>query len=1232
MPPKNIAPHPAPHPDQPSHFSSHQSSASPAPPSPSHQQRSLSQTRPSHSQNAQQQRGTPQPHPPAPHLISNVEKSPGPSKPNGQPAPVRSASYRGPGTVADAVAASLGSKRERKRKRIHYSCAECHRRKHKCDRQTPCQPCIDRGLGDSCRPFEDGDQFGDMRDRVQRLEDIVEGLAVAQAELAKELSLARKRVRGLHGFDQDGIPIETISSEEENDDGQPGGSRNGSSRPQAKRRRTLHPASLRGMEREELYNSEAQANIAIKGETIDSAAKEPKSSSGIRYDEGGNPLEGGLARDGDSWFGALALPSVSRGVIETEINGEKLELGANFPRYPASVKLHRLIHEGGAPENILSELMSALPSKSDSDRLLDIYFRDINHTRLPIHEGTFRQSYEELMEFRWGDAKEERGDDGARHVPFLAFLFVVLATAMRSLPEELGTEAEGKKGAMKLYHACRKTIVIASTIRVDHIDLVLAHLFAARFLIVQRQSAESWSLLGNAIRAAQAIGLHRDGSRLGLDAVTTERRRRLWALIFYMDKTTSILLGRPQAIQEFHCDTLPPSDIDIDTMPRAARPYVPRTKPRLNTPPGIFLFVAIRHELARLTGKIVEHFQNLSAPRKYSDVIALDAELEKFRSEIPNMYRLDRDENGNGTGTDKSFDQVCPWLPLHRYLLNIEYHYVRIALHRPYVLRNNDKYAQSRTAAFESARSDRMVRREYRKDVQWSPDKARKTHMGGLYRLFNATMMIGIALLLDPNGPEAPEFMTYLDEFIELHRHRQGDTDQCSKREVKIIELFRAKAKDPTWCATTAATQGNGNGKQRASGPSGSSSGAADGASGNDKGAEPRQVDSSTLNGTNIGNGQTSQPASQIAQRNWYSGVLGGGYPSMDSSGFGTPGASGTSSGINYSTASPTSAAHGLGMSGGMVRNPAGQSASSDGITPPPYTTFYSNGGIGFGTNVPNQGQAGGVHGPGTSNSDGDSDLAQSIFDQLGGFEPFSMLGGPNSTDGGLSLGGSVGVGFGSESNTISEGFDPSNQGFDLASFWNATGGAQHSGGNSDLNEDSPSNFVPVSGSGNATTLNATAGQGNPKVAASSSGGGTKAINVPTTTSSIPSTSTIPGMNIPVKPGASGDWGLLPWGGLIEAIAQSQSSHILPHPEPEGESSSSTKPTTTTNISSSSSSSSSATAAKDGTTAEGKERGRSETKKPPRDTVKDDVKTEEAEESSERKSTSVDESKRRVKI
>ncbi len=114
-------------------------------------------------------------------------------------------------------------------------------------------------------------------------------------------------------------------------------------------------------------------------------------------------------------------------------------------------------------------------------------------------------------------------------------------------------------------------------------------------------------------------------------------------------------------------------------MPHAVKPHAPRPPCQdPKAPPGIYAYVSIRHELAKLTGRIVEHFQNLSSPRKYSDCLQLDEELEKFAQSLPPVYRVEA-----SGGADRQFDSVCPWLPLHRYLLNVEYHYVRIALHRP---------------------------------------------------------------------------------------------------------------------------------------------------------------------------------------------------------------------------------------------------------------------------------------------------------------------------------------------------------------------------------------------------------------------------------------------------------------------------------------------------------------------------------------------------------------------
>ena len=43
---------------------------------------------------------------------------------------------------------------------------------------------------------------------------------------------------------------------------------------------------------------------------------------------------------------------------------------------------------------------------------------------------------------------------------------------------------------------------------------MLSHIQSARFLTFDRRITECWSQLGAAVRTAQALGLHRDGSTM----------------------------------------------------------------------------------------------------------------------------------------------------------------------------------------------------------------------------------------------------------------------------------------------------------------------------------------------------------------------------------------------------------------------------------------------------------------------------------------------------------------------------------------------------------------------------------------------------------------------------------------------------------------------------------------------------------------------------------------------
>ncbi|KAG8732954.1 hypothetical protein FRC12_019025 [Ceratobasidium sp. 428] len=341
----------------------------------------------------------------------------------------------------------------KKRKRMHYACVECNRRKHKCDRKIPCAPCVQRGIADSCRPFEDGDEHGDLRARLSRVEHLLDGL---------------------------------ISRE----DTGPG------------------PISIAGPER-----------------------SSPSTTDRRTTEEREEHLDGGLNGAAGTYFGGNALPSVTSTSIEAEVRG-----GANAPHPPpttsarttqANLALRQAINEGACDANVLITLLSDLPPKDDINTLLDIFFRDINPVRFPLPENDIRRAFDELNAFTWGSARED-GDDGAGHIIFLPLLFMIIATATFCLPIAMSKRLDIKSQAKRYYHSYRRAASIASLLPATT-TLIYAHLLAARFLIIIRTPAEGWSLLGATLRLAQALGLHRDGARLGLPPTETERRRRIWA-------------------------------------------------------------------------------------------------------------------------------------------------------------------------------------------------------------------------------------------------------------------------------------------------------------------------------------------------------------------------------------------------------------------------------------------------------------------------------------------------------------------------------------------------------------------------------------------------------------------------------------------------------------------------------------------------------------------------------
>jgi hypothetical protein len=122
------------------------------------------------------------------------------------------------------------------------------------------------------------------------------------------------------------------------------------------------------------------------------------------------------------------------------------------------------------------------------------------------------------------------------------------------------------------------------------------------FLVCVRRHDDSkfvWSLTGLALRIAQSLGLHRDGTKFGLSPFDTEMRRRLWWQVCVLDNRASEDHASDPSILDFSFDTeFPLSVNDEDLDPEATE--FPQPQPGVSE----MTFCLIRYEICFLTRKL----------------------------------------------------------------------------------------------------------------------------------------------------------------------------------------------------------------------------------------------------------------------------------------------------------------------------------------------------------------------------------------------------------------------------------------------------------------------------------------------------------------------------------------------------------------------------------------------------------------------------------------------------
>ncbi|RAQ53768.1 hypothetical protein AFGD_006808 [Aspergillus flavus] len=256
-----------------------------------------------------------------------------------------------------------------------------------------------------------------------------------------------------------------------------------------------------------------------------------------------------------------------------------------------------------------------------------------------------------------------------------ALMFTIYCAAIRSLSDEEVLQGFGKSRTALLaqyQQASQSALIKAGLLKTSNMVVLQAFVIFILSVRGEYNPHTLWSLSGIAVRIAQRIGLHRDGSRLGLSIFETEMRRRLWWQITVVDAAISRMSGSTSSLYPL-ADTRIPlnvNDSDLDVKMKETPPE--------SSSATEMIFCLIRYEL----GQWLER-QSRSKPAGF------DGYWESISGGSIPIEEKDRVIEELEDAIERKFTVHCdPSIPLHLMTMIVAWPVpliLRLAAHHPRV-------------------------------------------------------------------------------------------------------------------------------------------------------------------------------------------------------------------------------------------------------------------------------------------------------------------------------------------------------------------------------------------------------------------------------------------------------------------------------------------------------------------------------------------------------------------
>ncbi|KDQ64825.1 hypothetical protein JAAARDRAFT_52756 [Jaapia argillacea MUCL 33604] len=368
---------------------------------------------------------------------------------------------------------------------------------------------------------------------------------------------------------------------------------------------------------------------------------------------------------------------------------------ANKLYFPASVWFGKVKALPG-PEEV------EYPERDLADKLVDAYFARCHFLLPVIDKPAFMHQYTILMDNTTNVPLHKN------ETPFIALVFAVFACAAQLIEDHRLAAEDAEGGGMGMIYYERALILHY----ISHASTQNAHvqcfILLSSFLCSVNCLPQAWLLVGQAVRMAQDLGLHRSPRRLQVPTIEKETRRKIWAGVYSLDRMLALALGRPLGVEDADCDVEPPAEVDDEDLPE----YFKGALNARQYPSLMSGFVALT-SLYKIAGRVlrqvyaIEICKDNLEPEKRAElqrtVESLDKDLTRWCDDLPAVFKSSpMDEKQVSMGAVLCSHYYSILTTLHR-------NFLPVRRDQPVVVRSTAKAVSSARACIRLAPSIKNV-------------------------------------------------------------------------------------------------------------------------------------------------------------------------------------------------------------------------------------------------------------------------------------------------------------------------------------------------------------------------------------------------------------------------------------------------------------------------------------------------------------------------------------------